>query len=216
MALLTEKQMTIIIIIIIVITLLGGAGAIYYLQFNILTDKTNSINKLNDQILQAEEKKQNIPKIQKEIDKLRGKEKSSKVKIPFLDEEEYDRFVNTLEDIKQKALTFVSDVKFNQPKKTAPLPGVAEQKLSQNIQKIECEVKVSGSFYQLLKFLNLIEGIERFTLVEQFSIAPIKETKGVGTMHNMKLTLSTYTYAQPKKPIEKAIEKPSKTTPIPD
>src|SRR4029078_483135 len=91
------------------------------------------------------------------------------------------------------------------------------------IHKVQYDISVQGSFYQLIRYINLLEQQRRFIGVDNFSIAkgagdtsklkaaapqrdlgardPAK-LKAAAPKRALKLSIYSYTYKQPQKPME--------------
>ena len=136
-----------------------------------------------------------------------------------MDRAEYDVFAELLDDLRRKAGVTIPRTAWTTPSRPAPAPG--KPGIPATVHKVQYDVSVTGSFYQLLRYVNLIEQQRRFIGVENFSIA-----KGTGEVagskaaprRDLKITIYSYTYKPTPVPfvIEAEVERSGKSTDIPD
>ena len=219
-----EKQVMILSIAVLAAVLLIGGGFIYYFQFVELAGQKAELEKVTSDLAKAQEKVSQIKKLEDEVKKLAEEEKQKIQKIPNLDRTEYDDFANLLDEQRKRAGVFITKTEWKLPQKASAGGGrgaAAAKKLPEKIHKIQYDMQVSGGFYQLLKFINLLEQLTRFVNVDSLTIAPASGSSkdpSAALRRDLKVSLVSYTYkvpdALPPAPKE---EKPmGKTTPIPD
>jgi len=217
-----EKQFTIIWVVALVIILLAGSGAIWYLQFDVLVEKTRELDAVKARVSEARAKVAKIPALEKSIKELSKKAEELGTHIPNLDRAEYDVFAELLDEMRRRANVTVPRVNWSVPNRPAPIPGRPAVVQPPTIHKVQYDVSVTGSFYQLIRYINLLEQQRRFIGVDNFSIS-----KGAGESskvskaapkRDLKLSIFSYTYKQPQKPLELPIvdERSGKSTDIPD
>jgi Tfp pilus assembly protein PilO len=83
---------------------------------------------------------------------------------------------------------------------------------------VQFDLSVSGSFFQLLRYINLLEQQSRFINVESFQIQPA-QGQGVeaALRRNMRVTIYSYTYRQNQEPVlEVSEQRYGRSTDIPD
>jgi Tfp pilus assembly protein PilO len=224
-----EKQVTIITIACLVVIVLLGGGLIYYLNFVVLEDRRKELTQVKGQVADAQHKVNQIPQLKAQI-KARTEEAAEKSKrIPNLTRDEYDTFANLLDDLRRRSGVMVSRGGWMQGAK--PLSGTVRptKLIPPTVHKVQYELSVTGSFYQLLRYLNLLEQQGRFINVESFSIGKSSTSEqpaaagappgpATAPKREMKLTLFSYTYrptestAAPELPPQKF----GKSTDIPD
>jgi Tfp pilus assembly protein PilO len=216
-----EKQFTIIWVVALVLILIAGGVSIYYLQFEVLEQKKAELAAVQDQVQGATKKKNAIPGLQKSIKELQKKEAELITHIPNLTRAEYDEFANLLDDLRRKAGVSVSRAGWTVPSKPQPIPGRPAVVQPPTIHKVQYELGVVGNFYQLLRYINLLEQHKRFIGVESFNVSkgPGGDVKSTAQpKRDLRITIYSYTYKLPPAPFELGeVElRSGKSTEIPD
>jgi len=219
---LNEKQFTIIWIVALVLILIAGGTSIYFLQFDILEEEKTKLVAVQGQVLDATKKKSAIDGIKKNIAELQKKEAELITHIPNMTRAEYDVFADLLDEIRRKAGVTVSRAGWTIPSRPTPIPGRPPVVQPPTVHKVQYDLNVTGSFYQLLRYINILEQNKRFIGVENFSI-----NKGAGgdtakgseaPKRDLRITIYSYTYKLPPKPFvihaQQALV--GKSTDIPD
>jgi Tfp pilus assembly protein PilO len=217
-----EKQFTIIWVVALVIILLAGGGAIWYLQFNILVEKKQELDGVKEQVRAATAKKNKIPELLTSIKELEKKEAELIQHIPNLDRSEYDVFAELLDEFRRKAGVTVPRVTWTVPSRAAPVPGKLAQPAT--VHKVQYDLSVTGSFYQVLRYINIVEQHKRFIGIESFNIAkaggdPVPGTKATSApKRDLKIIIYSYTYKLPPQPyvIDAEEARSGHSTEIPD
>jgi Tfp pilus assembly protein PilO len=214
-----EKQFTIIWVVALVIILLAGGGAIWYLQFDVLVEKRKVLDGVKQQVQVAKDKKAKIPQLRASIAELTKQANELATHIPNLDRAEYDVFAELLDELRRKAGVTVPRATWQTPGRPVPIPGRPAFNQPATVHKVQYDITANGSFYQLLRYINLIEQQRRFIGVETFNVAKGTEGKGTATpKRNLKLVIYSYTYKLPATPfvIEAEEARSGKSTEIPD
>jgi Tfp pilus assembly protein PilO len=218
-----EKQFTIIWVVALVIILLAGGGAIWYLQFDVLEEKRVQLKAEKAKVADAKSKKDKIPTLKKSIEALSKKANELAGYIPNLDRAEYDIFAELLDELRKKAGVSVPRASWTVPNRPTPIPGRQPFVQPTTVHKIQYDISVSGSFYQILRYINLLEQQKRFIGVENFAVTKsgASETnlsKAAAPRRDLKITIYSYTYKLPPKPFELAPEegRSGRSTEIPD
>jgi Tfp pilus assembly protein PilO len=213
-----EKQFTIIWVVALVIILLAGGGAIWYLQFDVLVEKRKILDGVKQQVQVAKDKKAKIPQLRASIAELTKQANELATHIPNLDRAEYDVFAELLDDLRRKAGVVVPRAMWQVPQRPVPIPGRPAFNQPATVHKVQYDLTANGSFYQLLRYINLIEQQRRFIGVDNFSVGKGSETKGSTPKRNLRLTIYSYTYKLPAAPfvIEAEEARSGKSTEIPD
>lgn len=219
-----EKKVTIITIICLAFILIAGGAAIWYLQFNVLQEKEAALENVKRELSAAQARVREIEPLKKEIKKLEIDEAEKIKKIPNLTRAEYDAFADMLDEFRRRAGVIVSRGGWVQAPKTAPVPGRPQPKPQPaTVHKVQYDLAVTGSFYQLLRYINLLEQETRFINVENFSISKAGDsgagaTGAAALKRDLKLTLYSYTYRPKAESLEIELEEQRKgrTTDIPD
>lgn len=214
-----EKRFTIIWVVALVIILLSGGAAIWYLQFDVLVEKRRQLDVVRGQVNDAKQKQAKIPGLEKSIADLTKQAEELATHIPNLDRAEYDVFAELIDELRRKASVTVPRVTWAVPGRPAPIPGRPVVNQPATIHKVQYDITASGSFYQLLRYINLIEQQRRFIGVENFTIMKGGDTtKGVAPRRDLRITIYSYTYKLPAQPffIEAPEERSGRSTDIPD
>jgi Tfp pilus assembly protein PilO len=217
-----EKQFTIIWVVALVIILLAGSGAIWYLQFDVLVEKTRELDAVKARVAEARAKVAKIPALEKSIKELSKKAEELATHIPNLDRAEYDVFAELLDEMRRRANVVVPRVNWTVPTRPAPIPGRPAVVQPPTIHKVQYDITVTGSFYQLIRYINLLEQQRRFIGVENFSIAKgagdTVKLKAAAPKRDLRISIYSYTYKQPQKPLELPLleERAGRSTDIPD
>ncbi len=213
----SEKKIMILCVAGLALVLLGGGGGFYFLWFNVLAAKEKELAEVKAEIDAMNAKIKKIPDLKKDVETLKKDAEERLKSIPNLERKEYDAFVDLLDKQRKQAGVFVSKASWVVPpklKKTYP----------PSIHKAQYEMTVTGGFFQLLRFLNLLEGLRRFVNVESFTVLPVAApgSSGKGRVtaltREMKLVLYSFTYKQSTKPPEAPAAPPKmqKSVEIPD
>jgi len=217
-----EKQFTIIWVVALALIIIAGGAAIYYLQFEVLEQKNQELAAVRSQVLDATKKKNAIEGLRKSIVELEKKEAELITHIPNMTRAEYDIFAELLDEIRRKAGVAVSRATWTVPGRAVSIPGRTAAVQPPTVHKVQYDLSVVGTFYQLLRYVNLLEQNRRFIGVEQFSITkgPGGDTKGQVSLpkRELRVTIYSYTYKLPPKPFEIEAEdvRAGKSTDIPD
>jgi Tfp pilus assembly protein PilO len=219
-----EKKVTIITIACLAFILLAGGGAIYYFQFVWLDELQVQLKAVTDERDKTKAKVEMIEPLKKEIAKLKIDVKDRDGKIPALDRAEYDRFANLLDDMRRRSGVTVSRGAWVNPTKPSPVAGSSRpaRVIPGTVHKVQYDLAVSGGFYQLLRYLNLVEQHTRFINVQDLTISKSSSSDSspaAALRREMKLTLYSYTYRPgteiPELPLIEEQRK-GKSTDIPD
>jgi Tfp pilus assembly protein PilO len=213
-----EKQFTIIWVVALIIILLAGGGAIWYLQFDVLVEKRKILEDVKAQVKVAKDKQAKIPQLRASIAELTKKANELATHIPNLDRAEYDVFAELLDDLRRKAGVTVPRATWGTPSRPVPIPGRPAFQQPNTVHKVQYDLSANGSFYQLLRYINLIEQQRRFIGVENFNVTKGTESKVGTAKRQLKLTIYSYTYKLPAAPFVIEAEEPrsGKSTDIPD
>jgi Tfp pilus assembly protein PilO len=198
----SEKQILIVTIVTLVLVVIVGAAAVWWFQFNVLDEKKQQLEAVKTELNGALTKVAQIDGLKKDITKAEGEIAQKQERIPNLDRAEYDKFANLLDEKRRRAGVFVPQARWATVTAPQPVPGRPSRGIPASMHKVQYEMSVKGGFYQLLKYVNLLEEERRFINVESFSILPSggSSTSGTQLLREMKLTLYSFTY----RPKEKA------------
>lgn len=211
----SEKQVLILTIAAMVIVALVGGGAVWWLQFKVLAEKNRNLQEVKRKVAEARAKIDKIPQLKKDLEETQAKIQKLQDAIPNLDREEYDRFANRLDEIRRNAGVFIPTARWVVPTKAGRGPVAVPA----TMHKVQYDMQVRGTFYQLLRYVNLLEEEKRFINVESFSITPGSERSSPGQfLRDMKLVLYSFTYRPPgpEAPLKPPAAKTGVTTAVPE
>jgi len=222
----SERQMTIVLLIVMGGILLAGAGLIYYLRYQEMASLEEELAAVQKELDEAQAKKANIKKLEDEVKAKTEKIELIRGQIPvFSPKEENDAFQDLVDALRKKSRVNVLDVRYSAVR--AGQPGAD---LPPTIFRSRYEMKVTGGFFQLLSFMNLLESERRFLVVDNIKLlagsAPDKP--GVAPVRELQMNLSTFMQRPstaptpqpvgktPEKAPEPTAEERRPSTPIPD
>jgi Tfp pilus assembly protein PilO len=156
-----ERNVTIVSIVILSLTLLGGGLGIYYLRSNMAT-KTRERNNLKAEVDDAVKKQGELPKLKAQRNALNEKIKAGEERVPRLDELQYDELADLIDSLRKLASVTLSDARFSSPKTKVA---------SASMHRATYDINLKGGFFNLLRFINLVEAQKRYIGVASFSIA---------------------------------------------
>lgn len=197
----TPKQKFIFSVVIGVLIVLGLGAGIYYVNFVQLKKKEREIQTLNTAIKSLKEKRDKIPALQKQLEQLKSREDEFKEILPSIEEMEFTRFYEMLQDHSRRArvrLGKIVPVPVTAPK-TGP-GGARPAVAALPVQKFAFKVSASGGFYQLIRFMYFLETHKRFIKVDAFTVRPARgaTTKEVNQSIEctLEMDISTYTFRE--------------------
>ena len=216
----TEKALTIIMIVLLVVTVLGGGFANYYF-YGKLGEKGKLIGDLTKQRDDGESKRAQISTIDNKIEEIKPRVKKLTDSIPtFSFLSEYDNLAELINQIAKESGVVISESKFKiaEPGKAGGKGGgKTKSALPSNVNQIDCEIKVKGLFFQILKFVNLIETNDRFLLLENIGNMTVAGgSSGEPAPFDLRVNIKTYSYKGASLPQPKVTPTAGKTTPLPD
>lgn len=219
----SEKQITLITVIILGVVLLGGAAGVWYLYFNVLEDAKKEVEVLKKKVAADLKKQKAIPGLKIKLAEKEREAAEKVLQIPDFGKQEYDRFINTIEDLKRKAgIQIWSAQEVLQRRGVARRGQGGAAQLPPDVHRVDYEMTCNGEFFPLLRFLNLLETDTRFISVEGCTISVPTTAGAVETgalVREMKLRISTYSYTTKALFGKKDKEPPSRvinSTPLPE
>ncbi len=200
----SEKQVTVITVVCLILIVLAGAGCVWYFHFTVLPEKQQQLDQVLEQVRAAQAKVSQIEPLKKKIAELEAEEADLIKRIPNLTRLEYDVFADLLDDLRRRSGVTIPTARWVVPQRPAPLPHRPARTIPATVHKVQYEIAVLGGFYQLLRYLNLLELQNRFINVESFTIGRGQEQQAgprgerAGPVRrDMKVTLYSYTYKLP-------------------
>ena len=215
--------------VITILILVGGGVLNGWLWFSWLPQ-------LNEELAQEEKKwatahaklhgpdtspanRDSLPSIVEDIEKFTIDLDKLKKMVPNLDRSEYDTFADELDELRKRSGVFVWKAKWLIAKKTSRSSrGLQPKIVPPKMHKVQYDLDLTGSFFQLLRFIRMLEKEQRFVNVESFAISPGTSSKSGKLVRKMDLMLYSFTYRQTDEALKIKIPKKeySKSTEIPD
>lgn len=222
----SERQMTIALLIGMGVILVIGAGLLYYLRFQEMAALEEELAVVQKELDEAQRKSKDIPKLEAQVKSMTEKIDLIRGQIPvFSPKEENDAFADLVDALRKKARVNLLDVRYS-----AMRSGQPGADMPPTIFRSRYEVKVTGGFFQLLSFMNLLETERRFLVVDNIKLLAGSATDkpGVAPVRELQMNLSTFMQRPskvpepttkgkaPEKAPEPAPEERRPSTPIPD
>lgn len=183
---------------------------------NLKLDRTNvkSITQVlyNPLELLHREKTRKMGLLSARIPMFRGPHRKEEADVDL----ENDILFVQIEKVRRQSNVGISSSKFVPPKRLAGAAAARAPKIPANIHKVQYEFIVGGGFYQLLRFINLIETSDRSINVDFFTMTAGKPGSGKETgaiFHALKITLHSFSYRSATGPAKPAPKKDEKKDP---
>lgn len=217
----SEKQITIVCISILVVILVIAGGVLYYLEYNVRAELQKEIVKLDKEIKTAKDQRAKWPILEAENAKLDALIKAEQVKIPtfyawapVIDEKgnerwEMDTFADLLDTLRKSSNVYLSGGVYTpgppgSPGPFGPLPA--------NVQRIQYQCAVRGGWFNLLRFINMLETQQRRIVVDNISITPGGDSDTLTTTprRDLNIRVTSFMYREEPAPPE-AVPTPTGT-----
>ena len=176
-----NKQTTNIVVLIAIAVIF--IGAFFMISYKGKTAKiselSGTIEQLDKELQKAEENKQKLQLLQREIDDLELALKYAREKLPSEEE------ITLLLDNINKLGTIESNISITSFKPLSKIP-------REIYYEKPYDMKIFGSFHQIVTFFNKIGNLNRIINIDKLSISPSK-----GNYEAVSLELKTYIYNEP-------------------
>jgi hypothetical protein len=221
----SDRNLTYVLIGVGIAIVLVGAIILYFQRFHTMADLEQQLEQVNKAVADAQDKQRKIPGLQAKVQALTEKIETIRAQIPvFNPKEENDSFADMVDSIRKKSRVNLVDVRYSAVRSS---PG---EDMPASIFRARYELKVTGGFFQLLSFLNLLETEKRFLVADNVKLlaGSVAEKPGSLPMRELQMNLSTFMQrpppAPPGQPVAKPTDKPADqpveerkpSTPIPD
>lgn len=214
-----ERNVTIVAVSVLVVVALLGGGVIWWLHSE-LADKTKTRDDLQKKVKEATDKKNQLESLEATSAALTQKITDLEKRIPVLDESEYDDLADLIDNLRRLSNVYISEAKYDPKGKGGPAT-------PPSMYRASYDFRLTGGFFYLLRFMNLLEAERRFVAVQHFNIAKqAEEEAGPVPVRSMDLVVYTFTRkpieaptspGQPAPPVQPvAPTEASKSTPIPN
>ena len=197
---LSEKKVLLIIIGLALILAIVFAGMnIFVFRINLAKVRQEIADK-DIQIKQAQEQKQQMEQLKNEVDKLKKEMDSFEKTLPAKDKiASYEIFIDTLDNICKEANIALKNARLIKEGQRSVSPN--SQSSSTSYEKISYDLLTEGEFFDLIKFISLLEEYPRFIKINSFSLAPQDMNQVMQTgksKHSMSIRITTYVYNSSK------------------
>lgn len=195
-----ERTVMIVSVVALVVILLAGGAAAWWLQGQ-LSDLEKQKKSLQGQVDDMRQKQRELKKLEARVEELNAEIKKGNDRIPVLDILQYDELADKIDELRRLSSTFIDNVKFTPGGKAGVSAGGPPVPPSMN--KAIYEIEISGGFFNLLRFLNLLEAQKRFIAVQSFSITAGAEQGGSGKtstlipVRDLKIQIYSFTRKDP-------------------
>jgi Tfp pilus assembly protein PilO len=219
--------MTIVLLVVMGAIVVIGAGALYWLRFQEMAALEEELAILDRNVAEAQKKSKDIKGLETKVASLKEKIDVIRGQIPvFSPKEENDQFADTVDNLRKKSRVNIVDVRYSAVRGTTPGDDIPP-----SIFRARYEVKVTGGFFQLLSFMNLLETERRFLVVDNIKLlaGAAVEKSGAPPVRELQMNISTYMQRPPPAPPGPTAQKPAEkvatevppeerrpSTPIPD
>ncbi len=195
-----ERNVTIVSIVILSLTVLGGGVGIYYLRSNMAV-KEKERKALQAEVDDAVKKQGELPRLKAQRNGLNDKIKAGEERVPRLDELQYDELADLIDSLRKLASVTLSDAKFSSPKGKGG---------SAAMHRAVYDINLKGGFFNLLRFINLVEAQKRYIGVASFTISDAGGDAAVGKgslvpIRGMRVQIFSFT----RKPGKEAAPQPT-------
>jgi Tfp pilus assembly protein PilO len=185
-----EKQLLIVTVSVSILIALG-LGALNIFVFNKNLGKVKqAISEKDSEIDQAKEKKKQMDQLRRDVEQLERDKKIFEEKLPTMSEVIYENFIDTLNIITKDAGILLKNAKLAPKDKKAGTGSTSFQVISYDLQ-------TEGDFFDLIRFISILEEYPRFIKVNYFtlSIQDLSQAMITGkTKHSMNIRITTYVY----------------------
>ena len=180
----TEKQRLVVVLVALLI-LLVAFGLLIWRDRGRYKQAREEISSLNDRIAAHESKLAKRPEL--EVQRVEMERRHIRAKRELPDGPEPEEFLKMLHETKREANVQMPSAR--------PERATRQAKKAQKVESTQWSLQITGSFFNLVTFINHLERQTRFVRIEGFSI-----TAGTGAESNLKLMalgLSTFYYGAP-------------------
>ncbi len=205
-----EKQITIICITLLVVFVLVGGGLLYYMEFTTHEEIRKQIAKVKKEVDTAEKNRRDWPGLDKENAQLKADIDLLAVRIPIFipgrKPYEMDTIVDLIDGLRKSSNVYISSGRYTPiPTGAPPLPG--------NVQKVTYDFSVRGGWFNLLRFINMLETTKRVMNVDSIIITPGGGDEKLTSTPRRDLTIRVTSYMYREGPPPPDPNAPPETTP---
>lgn len=190
----SEKQLLFGTIGIFVAAVLGLGGYGYYLYDGPWTTVKTQLQAVEAEIVDLRRKALELNQLRIELDKLKDEEEKFKRILPSADQVKFTAFVDTIRGFEKDSLVQVTAITRNQTPQ-----GPTGPKSATTFVQTQYTLAVEGGFYEIAKFVYLLETHERFIKVENILFTPKQRSgqekdKDLKTLVGATIVVSLYTF----------------------
>jgi len=191
----TESRKTLISLLVVIVVV---AGIITWLVMGVRQSR-----KLNVSITEKAAKLQDlhakiaaIPGLRQEQQKLAGELEEYETILP--NDRELNKIFDTLSEYEKKAGLKIQTFSPTRERKTAA--NVPET----SYRQVSYDLDLTGDYFSLVKFLNLLENHDRFVQVDSFTMKQKRQEGSANVANDISLKLSTFVFDPKAKPARKS------------
>lgn len=188
---LSEKQLVITTAVVAVIISLVLVGLVLFVFQKKLIEVKTQIKSKEEQLAAKETQLQQMQQLEQRLIELRQSKKQVEELLPRKEEVSYERVVETFRDMAQKAGVVCTNALA--VKETAVSGPQGQSVTPSGFEKISYSFKIEGGFFELIKFISLIEDHPRFIRVSSFTFTP-KDVNLNPIKYTMDIKITTYVY----------------------
>ncbi len=178
----SEGRKLLISVLVVVVTL---GGIVAWLVVGMKTSRRLdvSVKQKAQQLTDLQEKVAAIPTLRQEQQRLAGELEECETILP--NDREQNKIFDTLSEYEREAKVEIQS--FSPVRERKSRPGAAQT----SYRKVSYDLDLGGEYFNLVKFLNLLENHHRFMQVDSFKIKQKDENSPV---NDVSLNISTFVF----------------------
>lgn len=163
----SEKQLLLVTVAVFLVVALPLAVWGYFLHFKSLKPLKQELEQTDKEIAEAKNKQTQMYQLQEQKKQLEEELKVAQEILPTVEEVSYENFVELLSQLKEDAVVelFLKAKLVKESRGRGPAG-------REPFDKVSYKLELQGGFYELVKFIYLLENYKRFIRVDSFSFKP--------------------------------------------
>ena len=184
-----DERSALLITVVVVILVAIGIGVGLFFTYRELGNVREANADLYKRIRDAEKKKSMIPALEEEISVMLGDLVLYEEILP--DEKEIENIMDLLNDFKKEAEIEIISL-------TPQRARAVAQAVQQNYERHAYSIKLRGTYFRIMRFINLLETHNRFIRIDKFDI---KQKDMDLLINDITLDISTFSFKAPAGPV---------------
>jgi len=184
-----DERAALLITVVVVITAVIGISVGLFFSYRELEKVRQANADLEKRISEAENKKSRIPALEEEISVMLADLVLYEEILP--DEKEIENIMDLLNDFKKEAKVEIISLT-PQRARGVTLAG------QQNYERYTYTIKLQGTYFTVMRFINLLETHNRFIRIDKFDI---KQKDMDSLINDTTLTISTFSFKPSAGPV---------------